>query len=111
MGRATSGADFELRWYASTTGSSESLVRVPVPATASRDPGCRRVRLDATVPPGVVAAQPFVRLQPPHGGAEGHELWVDDIRLVAWAPTGAGGPRYNVVDAPQPVDLPVERVR
>lgn len=111
VGRATTVAEFELRWYASTTGPSESLIRVPVPATDSRSPGCRRVRLDATVPPGVVAAQPFVRLQPPHGGAEGHELWVDDVRLVAWAPTGAGGPRYDVIDAPGPVDLPVVRVR
>jgi poly-gamma-glutamate synthesis protein (capsule biosynthesis protein) len=98
VGKASAGAVLELRWYAGASGSSTDTVAVDVPERLRRS-GCEQVRLDVTVPPGAHAVQPFVRLRPPSDVNLSAELWIDDIRLVAWGPAGASGRRWDVVEA------------
>ena len=109
---ASPGATLELALFGDTKGGSLRTLRTPIPAGDQDVDGCRRVRLDAVVPPGVVAVQPFVRLAPPGGVQRGAELGVDDVMLVAWAPDGASGRRYDLVEAVEAADaLPVRSDR
>lgn len=108
--RATAGGSLELRTYADTEGPSNDVVSVPVPRRRSGT-GCTRVRLDLTVPAGVVAVQPFVRLVPPGGTQATSELGVDDVRLIAWAAGPAAGPRWAYVETSTATDVPLTAVR
>ncbi|MDP9396084.1 MAG: CapA family protein [Actinomycetota bacterium] len=103
--RASPGARLELRWYGDTKGASGAVESVEVPAGAHRAGRCALVRIDAVVPPGVVAAQPFLRLVAPPGVHRGAELAVDDVRLVVWAPVGTWGRRYDTVEARRDVTV------
>jgi poly-gamma-glutamate synthesis protein (capsule biosynthesis protein) len=94
---ASEGATLELRWYPDTRGGSSSTTAVAIPA-GSYDDGCRQVRIDATVPEGVVAVQPMVRLPPTLDVQFAAHLAVDDVRLVAWAPPESSGRQYPVLD-------------
>ncbi|MGY1681021.1 CapA family protein [Geodermatophilus sp. SYSU D01176] len=94
---ASEGATLELRWYPDTRGGSTSATAVPIPA-GSYDDDCRQVRIDATVPAGIVAVQPMVRLPPPLDVQFAASLAVDDVQLVAWAPPDTFGRRYPVLD-------------
>jgi poly-gamma-glutamate synthesis protein (capsule biosynthesis protein) len=97
--RASPGANLELALYGDTKGGSLTTLRTPIPASDQDDDRCQRVRLDAVVPPGVVAVQPFARLVPSGGVQRGARLGIDDVLLVAWSPAGASGRRYDIVEA------------
>ncbi len=94
---ASAGATLELRWYPDTRGGSTSTTSVSVPA-GSYEQRCRQVRIDATVPEGIVAVQPMVRLPPTFDVQFAARLAVDDIQLVQWAAPGEHGRRYPIVD-------------
>jgi poly-gamma-glutamate synthesis protein (capsule biosynthesis protein) len=94
---ASEGATLELRWYPDTRGGSSSTTTVAIPPGAYDDE-CRQVRIDATVPDGIVAVQPMVRLPPTLDVQFAAHLAVDDVQLVAWAPPGDFGRRYPVMD-------------
>jgi poly-gamma-glutamate synthesis protein (capsule biosynthesis protein) len=100
---ASPGATLELALFGDTKGGSLTTLRTAIPSGDRGADDCRRVRLDAVVPPGVVAVQPFVRLVPPGGVQRGAELGVDDVLLVAWAEDDASGRRYDVVGAAEDV--------
>nr|WP_277350825.1 CapA family protein [Rhodococcus sp. HNM0569] len=102
---ASPGSELELRWYDGFSGRSVGAVEVPVPEGDRASADCTQVRLDAVVPPGVVAAQPFVRLRPPDDSLSGPRLAVDDVRLVAWSPAGSSGRRFDTVEAAQPATV------
>ncbi|WP_157508797.1 hypothetical protein [Luteipulveratus halotolerans] len=55
--------------------------------------------LDTTAPADARAVQVFVRQEPPRDGQTARRFAVDNIRLVQWAPQGAGGRGYDVVRA------------
>lgn len=95
---ASPGASLELRWYGDTKAPSSSQVALDLPEV---DGGadCEAVRLDAVVPDGAVAVQPYLRLAPPGGVHLGAELAVDDVRLVAWGEPGSAGRRFDVLAA------------
>jgi hypothetical protein len=95
---ASPGSTLELRWYGDTKGPSSAQVTLDLPEVDG-DPDCEAVRLDAVVPDGAVAVQPYVRLAPPGGVHLGAELAVDDVRLVAWGEPGAAGRRFDVLAA------------
>ncbi|MBM7807973.1 poly-gamma-glutamate synthesis protein (capsule biosynthesis protein) [Geodermatophilus bullaregiensis] len=97
VGDASEGARLELRWYPDTRGGSTSTTAVEIPA-GSHDDACRQVRIDATVPDGIVAVQPMVRLLPTLDVQFAAHLAVDDVQLVVWATPGAFGRRYPVLD-------------
>jgi poly-gamma-glutamate synthesis protein (capsule biosynthesis protein) len=79
--RRSSGQAFvELHWYRGTAGASETVERIAIPAHSGAD--CSSVRLDAVVPPGIVAVQPYLRAEP------GAAVDADDIALVRWGPAG-----------------------
>ena len=94
---ASEGARLELRWYPDTRGGSTSTSAVEIPAGAY-DEECRQVRIDATVPDGIVAVQPMVRLPPTLDVQFAAHLAVDDVQLVVWAAPGTFGRRYPVLD-------------
>ncbi|WP_448614391.1 CapA family protein [Modestobacter sp. URMC 112] len=96
---ASAGAALELRWYGDTRGESTSAVSVPIPAGEYGNGSCRLVRIDATVPEGIVAVQPMLRLPPPGDVQFGAHVAVDDVRLVAWAGLGEYGRRFDVLEA------------
>ena len=98
---ASPGATLELALFGDTRGGSLTTLRTAIPSGERDADSCERVRLDAVLPPGVVAVQPFVRLVPPGGVQRGAQLAVDDVLLVAWAADGASGRRYDVVEAAQ----------
>jgi hypothetical protein len=104
---ASDGATLELALFPDTKGPSTSTLRVPVPGGDRGPDECRQVRLDAVVPEGVVAVQPFVRLAPASGTVRAAHLSVDDVRLVRWGPPDATGRRYDTVLADRDVALPV----
>ena len=108
---ASPGATLELALFGDTEGGSLTTLTTPIPSGDQDADGCRRVRLDTVVPPGVIAVQPFLRLVPPGGVQRGAELGVDDVLLVAWAPNGAAGRRYDVVEAVDTVELRVRSDR
>lgn len=85
----------EVHWYGDTKGPSSSTLAEPV-AVAN---GWGGFTLEATPPPGTVAAQVFLRLLPPQDGGERY-VAVDDVRLVQWAPDGtAPTPVHGAVRA------------
>ncbi|MCW2622643.1 MAG: hypothetical protein JWL64_2245 [Frankiales bacterium] len=96
---ASSGATLELALFTDTEGPSNATLRVRIPA-GERDAGaCEQVRLDAVLPPGIVAVQPYVRLAAPPGDLRAAHLAVDDLRLVAWSQPGASGRLFDTVEA------------
>lgn len=96
---ASPGASLELSWYTGNEGSSLTGIRLEIPES-SADSACETLRLDATVPDGIVAAQPFLRLAPPGSTTLSSSLYVDNIRLIRWAPPGTYGRVYDSVEAP-----------
>ncbi len=94
---ASAGATLELRWYDSRTGGSTSGTSVTIPEGADGDT-CRQIRLDATVPDGIVAVQPAVRLPPTDDAQFSAQVSFDDMMLVSWADRGESGRRYSVLD-------------
>ena len=97
--QASPGSRLEVHWYDDFTGSSTSTSRVEIPVGAWDRSACHSVRFDVAVPRGAVAGQVFVVLDPPQGGQVIRRLAVDDVMLVAWAPAGRSGRRYDVVAA------------
>ncbi len=95
---ASPGATLELRWYPDTRGGSTSVTTLRVPEGSSDAGSCRQVRIDATVPEGIVAVQPMIRLSPTLDVHLGARLAVDDVQLIAWAASGEHGRRLPVVD-------------
>ncbi len=102
---ASPGSTLELRWYRDTQGPSSSGLSVEIPEPAPEE--CLPVRLDAVVPEGVVAAQPYVRLAPTGDVHLAAHLAVDDVRLVAWGPPGATGRLFDSVIADEDVTLEI----
>ncbi|NLE81236.1 MAG: CapA family protein [Rhodococcus sp.] len=99
---ASPGSTLELLWYDAFSGKSVSSASIRVPGTDVDRGNCTQVRMDVVVPPGVVATSPFVRLSPPENSLTGARLAVDDVRLVAWAPGGAAGRRFDTVERTLP---------
>ncbi|XVX21824.1 CapA family protein [Actinomycetota bacterium] len=95
---ATEGAKAELRWYSGSEGSSSHTTTLAIEPRGD-DPACQRVRLDAVVPKGANAVQPFVRLSPPKSTTTSARLAVDGIRLVQWAKEGSTGRIYDTVES------------
>ena len=102
---ASPGATLELRWYPDTRGGSTSATTLDIPVGSSDRSSCRQVRIDATVPEGMVAVQPMVRLPPTFDVHRGARVAVDNVQLIAWAAPGEFGRRYPVVDARDDVTL------
>lgn len=96
---ASAGGVIQLKWYRGSKGESVSQAEVEIPEVRESATSCRLIRLNATVPRGVSAALPFVRLTPPSNNVTVNRLRVDRIRLVAWAPQGATGRAYDTVGA------------
>ncbi|MDL9946916.1 CapA family protein [Gordonia sp. ABSL11-1] len=108
---ASPGSTLEIRWYSGFRGRSMATTTTAVPEGDRSRNGCLPVRLDATAPPGAVAAQPYVRLRPPDDSLSGPRLAVDDVRLVDWAPERAAGRRFDTVEATRPVTVRVSSDR
>jgi poly-gamma-glutamate capsule biosynthesis protein CapA/YwtB (metallophosphatase superfamily) len=98
--RSAEGSRLEVRWYPAMSGPSAVVDVLEVPAGGHDADACLPVRLDLTVPDGMVAAQVFARVQAPDGGQTLRFLGVDDVRLVSWAASGEGGRRYDTVESP-----------
>ncbi len=96
---ASEGASLEVRWYRSLdpTKRSSGAEAVAIEAHRLAAP-CSPVRLDLVVPEGMVAAQPYVRLTPPHDVNLAGELRVDDVTLIAWNEPGTIGRQLDVVE-------------
>lgn len=104
--QASSGAWFELRWYAGMAGGSMKVSRLAVPRVSpGRD--CSQVRFDVVVPDHAMAVQPWLRLEPPRDVHLAAQLSVDDVRLVAWS--DAPGRRDDVVDPREDGELVLVR--
>ena len=101
---ASPGSTLELRWYPDTKGGSASATTLPIPPVSSDEDACEQVRLDATVPDGIVAVQPFLRLAPPDDVHLGPTLAIDNVQLVVWS-QGEYGRRYDVVDAREDISV------
>lgn len=97
--RASAGGTLELALFKDTKGGSFTRHALPIPEGRHEAGACRRVRLDVAVPAGVVAMQPFGRLAPSGDNVRSAHLAVDDVQLIAWAPPGAAGRRYDTVGA------------
>lgn len=115
---ASEGASLEVRWYRTLDPTKRSSGAQSVAITPHRLSGpCAPVRLDLTVPPDMVAVQPFIRLSPRHDVNLAAELRVDDVRLVAWSDaavssTATGfGPLLDTVELPDSGSVPVSRLR
>jgi hypothetical protein len=94
--RAASGrGSIAVRWYLPGTTEPDT-VELPIPPRPTSSDDCEQVRLDVTVPEGVVGALPVVSLTPP-GGPEPTDLRVDDVRLVRWGVADAPADVVNVV--------------
>lgn len=106
VGRATTGAQAEIRWYAEMAGASSDVAVLPI-GELDTDDGCRQLRLDVVVPDGVTAAQPYLRLADPGGVTKAGELMADEIRLIRWAAPGTGGRLYDAVDFRRAGAVPV----
>ncbi len=96
---ASPGSTIELRWYPDTKGPSTTTTSAPIPAGTHSPDACQQVRIDATVPDGIVAAQPIVRLAPPLDVHRGAHLALDNVQLISWAQPGESGPRFDTVEA------------
>jgi poly-gamma-glutamate synthesis protein (capsule biosynthesis protein) len=115
---ASEGASLEVRWYRTLDPTKRSSGAQSVAITPHRLSGpCAPVSLDLTVPPDMVAVQPFIRLSPRHDVNLAAELRVDDVRLVAWSDatvsaTATGfGPLLDTVELPDSGSVPVSRLR
>jgi poly-gamma-glutamate synthesis protein (capsule biosynthesis protein) len=104
---ASAGATLELRWYPATEGASSSVTTLQIPEGSYDAGSCAQVRIDATVPVGIIAAQPMVRLTPTFDVHLGAHLAVDNVQLVVWGASGENGRRYDVVDVLKDVTLPL----
>jgi hypothetical protein len=104
---ASPGATLELRWYPATQGPSSSGTSLSIPVWSHDEDSCALVRIDETVPQGVVAAQPMVRLPPTFDVHLSAHLALDDVQLVVWGASGDNGRRYDIVDAREDVTLPL----
>lgn len=89
-------ATMELRWYRGLAGPSYAVESRVIPATAADGSSCGLLRLDAVVPDGAVAVQPYLRLPAPPGGEQ--RLAVDNVRLVHWGEPGTAGPLYDTIE-------------
>lgn len=98
--QASEGAFLELRWYTGSGRRSATVIREKIPKGDYRD-DCALVRIDAVVPDGVVAAQPFLRLVPSRSGHLSRRLAADDVQLVAWREPGDSGRRFGVIGVRQ----------
>ncbi|MDF8264950.1 CapA family protein [Luteipulveratus flavus] len=94
---ASAGSILELRWYYRTEGKSFHTTSAKIPVTDASASSCRRVVINAVVPKEAHAVQPFLRLKPPDDEQEGRRFSADNVRLIQWAPSGAGGRQYDVV--------------
>ncbi|MFJ6374567.1 CapA family protein [Pseudarthrobacter oxydans] len=94
---ASKGGSIELSWYEGNKGPSTGGIQVPIPESPA-DSTCELVRIDAVAPPGITAAQPYVRLAPPTSQTLSSSLYVDNIRLIEWAAPGAAGRLYDSVE-------------
>jgi hypothetical protein len=94
---ASRGGNIELSWYDGNRGESVGGIQVPIPES-SADAECELVRIDAVVPPGITAVQPFLKLTPPTSDTLSSSLYVDDIRLIEWAEPGSAGRLYDSVE-------------
>jgi len=93
--RATESAQLEMRWYDDLLGASAAVESVPLgPYDGAR---CRQVTLDLTVPPGMVAGQPYLRIAQPADSDKAGELMADNVRMVRWSAPGSGGRIYDTV--------------
>ncbi|HVM13240.1 MAG TPA: CapA family protein [Egibacteraceae bacterium] len=104
---ASPGSTVELSWYPDTRGASTTTTSAPIPAGNHPSDSCRRVRIDATVPDGIVAAQPVVRLAPPLDVHRGARLAIDNMQLIAWAAPGESGPRFDTIESRDDVLLTI----
>ncbi len=95
---ASAGSRLEVHWYDDLTGASTSTSKLEIPQGTWDRGACQQVRFDVTVPHKAVAAQVYVVLDPPNGGQVIRRFGVDDVMLVAWAPKGRSGQRYDVVE-------------
>ena len=96
VAKSSTGAQAEIRWYREMAGaSSDADVMTLGPFDGQGQ--CRQFTLDVTVPPGVAAAQPYLRLADPGGVTAAGELKADNVRLVRWAPGGIGGRIFDTV--------------
>jgi len=98
--RSSSAGVAELRWYAGNEGSSSATLTTPIPSDHRGPADCRQVRIDATVPDGVFAASPYLRLEPAHDTQLATHLFVDNVRLIQWAPPGATGRIFDTLASP-----------
>jgi poly-gamma-glutamate synthesis protein (capsule biosynthesis protein) len=96
---ASPGSTIELSWYPDTKGPSTTATSAPIPAGTHSPDACQQVRIDATVPDGIVAVQPIVRLAPPLDVHRGAHLALDNVQLIAWASPGESGPRFDTIEA------------
>jgi poly-gamma-glutamate synthesis protein (capsule biosynthesis protein) len=96
---ASPGSTVELSWYPDTRVASTATTSAPIPAGSHPSSSCRRVRIDATVPDGIIAVQPVVRLAPPLDVHRGARLAVDNVQLISWAPPGESGPRFDTIES------------
>jgi hypothetical protein len=94
---ASRGGSIELSWYDGNKGKSVGGVQVPIPESPA-DSACELVRIDAMAPPGITAVQLFLRLAPPNSETLSSSLYVDNVRLIEWAPPGAAGRLYDSVE-------------
>jgi poly-gamma-glutamate synthesis protein (capsule biosynthesis protein) len=90
------GAVLELRFYDAFLGSSTKVHRVAIELESAGE-GCRQFSMDVTVPAGVVAAQPYLRLLDPGDNTAAVELLADNARLVRWSEAGEGGRGFDTV--------------
>ena len=96
VARATEGAQAEIRWYAGMAGPSKDAAVMNLGPFDGED-GCRQFTIDVRVPPGITAAQPYLRLADPGGVTKAGELMADNVRLVRWSPEGIGGRIFDTV--------------
>lgn len=92
---STGGARLELRWYARMNGASAKVTTTRIGPV--RVGGCETFQVSATVPRGMTAVQPYLRLVDPGDRTLAGELSADDVRLIRWAPEATGGRLYDVV--------------
>jgi poly-gamma-glutamate synthesis protein (capsule biosynthesis protein) len=93
--KATESAQLEMRWYADLLGSSASVEHVDLGPYDG--PDCSQVTLDLTVPDGMIAGQPYLRIAEPRNPDRAGELMADDVRMVRWSAPGSGGRLYDTV--------------
>ena len=53
--------------------------------------------VDLTVPAGMIAGQPYLRIAEPRNPDKAGELMADDVRMVRWSAPGSGGRLYDTV--------------